>query len=92
MKTVIYIKTEKEVKENAVALAKKLGLSLSDVINATLRNFITTREITFSDTPRMTPELERIIGRVEKVLKTGRNISPGFDNMEDAIKYLEKQW
>ena len=92
MKAIIYIKTEKEVKDNAVALAKKLGLSLSDVINASLRNFISTREVTFSDTPRMTPELEELLGKVEEDIKKKRNISPNFDSMEDAIRYLEKQW
>ena len=79
MKAIIYIKTEKEVKDNAVALAKKLGLSLSDVINASLRNFISTREVTFSDTPRMTPELEELLGKVEEDIKKKRNISPNFD-------------
>lgn len=92
MKAVIYIKTEKEVKENARKLAKKLGISLSDVINASLRNFISSREVVFSDTPRMTPELEELLDKVEEDIKKKRNISPSFSNMEDAIKYLEKQW
>ena len=61
MKTVIHVKADKEVKENAQELAQKLGLSLSDVINASLRNFIRTREVVFSDIPRMTPEVERLI-------------------------------
>ena len=47
MKVIINIKTEKEVKENAQRLAKELGLSLSDVLNASLRNFIRTREVYF---------------------------------------------
>lgn len=92
MKTIIYVKAEKEVKANAQKLARELGLSLSDVINGALRNFIRTREVTFSDVPVMTPELERILGRVEKDIKEGKNLSPAFDNMDDAIKYLEKQW
>lgn len=92
MRTVIHIKAEKEVKENAQALARKLGLSLSNVINASLRNFINSREVIFSDVPRMTPELERLLGKVEKDIKEGKNLSPAFDNMDDAIKYLEKQW
>ena len=49
MNTVIHVKANKEVKENAQNLAKALGLTLSDVINASLRNFIRTREIIFSD-------------------------------------------
>ncbi len=44
MTTVIHIKANKEVKENAQKAAKDLGLTLTDVINAALRNFIRTRE------------------------------------------------
>lgn len=92
MKTVIHIKADKEVKENAQELASKLGLSLSDVINASLRNFIRTREVVFSDVLKMTPELEKLLDGVEQDLKKGKNLSPVFNTMDDAIEYLEKQW
>ncbi|MEK7648754.1 MAG: hypothetical protein AAB400_02415 [Patescibacteria group bacterium] len=88
-KILINIKTEKEVKRNAQTLAKELGLSLSDVINAALRNFIRTREVYFSSIPRMTPELERIIGRVEEDIKKKRNISKTFTSLKDMNVYLD---
>ena len=89
MKTVINIKTDKEVKKNAQELAQKLGLSLSDVINASLRNFIRTREVYFSDIPRMTPEFEKLLGKVEEDIKKGRNLSPAFKNAGEMDKYLD---
>jgi len=92
MKTVIHVKTDKEVKENAQKLAQNLGLSLSDIINASLRNFIRTREIVFSDIPQMTPEFEKKLEKIEDDIKHGRNLSPAFKNMDEAIEYLEKQW
>jgi len=88
MKTVIYIKTEHEVKENAQKLALELGLNLSDVINASLRNFIRTREVYFSSVPRMTLELERLLGPIEEDIKKKRNLSPEFNNGEDMDAYL----
>lgn len=88
MNTVIHVKADKEVKENAQILARKLGLSLSDVINASLRNFIRTREIVFSDVPQMTPELEKLLSEVEEDIKTGKNLSPAFKNAKDMDKYL----
>lgn len=88
MKTVIHVKTDKEVKENAQNLASKLGLNLSDVINASLRNFIRTREVYFSDIPRMTPELEALLTGVEEDIKKGRNLSPAFDNADEMDAYL----
>ena len=74
MNTVIHVKANKEVKENAQNLAKALGLTLSDVINASLRNFIRTREIIFSDVPQMTPELEKLLDKVEDDIKHNRNL------------------
>ena len=89
MQTVIHIKSDKEVKENAQKLARKLGLNLSDVINASLRNFIRTREVVFSDTPQMTPELEKLLDKVEEDIKSGRNLSPGFKTAKEANDYLD---
>lgn len=89
MNTVIHVKANKEIKENAQKFAKELGLSLSDIINASLRNFIRTREVYFSHTPRMTPELEKLLDRVEDDLKKGRNLSPRLRTAKQAIDYLK---
>ncbi len=91
MQTVIYIKADKEVKENAAEAAKELGLSLSDIINASLRNFIRTREITFSHVPQMTPELEKYLGKVEKDIKNKRNLAGPFSNAEEMDEYLDSK-
>lgn len=89
MTTVIHIKADKEVKENAQKAAKDLGLTLSDVINASLRNFIRTREIVFSDIPQMTPELEKLLDKAMEDIKHNRNLSPAFKTMKEAIDYLD---
>lgn len=89
MKTVIHIKADKEVKENAQKAAGELGLSLSDVINASLRNFIRTRKVVFSDVPVMTPELEELLSEVEKDLVKGKNLSREFDKPKEMDKYLD---
>lgn len=89
MNTVIHVKANREVKVNAQRLARDLGLSLSDVINASLRNFIRTREVYFSHTPRMTPELEKLLDRVEADIKNKRNLSKAFRSAEAMDRYLD---
>ena len=91
MQTVIHIRVDKEVKKNAAEAARELGLSLSDVINAALRNFIRTREVIFSNTPQMTPELEKYLGKVEEDIKHNRNIDGPFYNAEEWNKYLDSK-
>lgn len=88
MRTVIHIRADREIKENAQNIARELGLSLSDVINASLRNFIRTREVYFSHVPRMTPELEKLLGKVEVDIKRNRNLSPRFKTINKALDYL----
>lgn len=89
MTTVIHIKADKEVKENAQKAAKDLGLTLSDIINAALRNFIRTREVIFSDIPQMTPELEKRLEKVEEDIKHNRNLSPAFKSGKEMDKFLD---
>jgi addiction module RelB/DinJ family antitoxin len=89
MNTVIHIKANKEVKANAQKLAKELGLSLSDIINASLRNFIRTREIYFSSVPQMTPELEKLLDKVEDDIKRKHNLSSTFKSTKEMDKYLD---
>ena len=88
MKTVINIKTDKEVKEGARRVAEELGLSLSAVINAYLRQFILNKEVHFTIAPRMSSELEEFLGQVEEDIKKKRNFSPAFSSGEEMDRYL----
>jgi len=91
MKTVIHIKADWEIKENAQKIARELGLNLSDVINASLRNFIRTREVYFSAVPKMTLELEKLLGKVEEDIKLRRNLSGPFYSAEEMDRYLDSR-
>ena len=89
MKTVLHIKADREVKEKAQKLAAELGLPLSTVVNATLKEFIRNRSVNFSAIPRMSRGLESLLSRVEGDLKRGRNLSPIFGDAEQAVRYLK---
>ena len=45
MPAVINFKTDVKIKKRAQKLAEKFGLSLSDVLNVLLRNFVYKREL-----------------------------------------------
>lgn len=89
MKTLINIKTDKEVKESAQKIAEELGLSLSAIINASLKQLVKNREVCFSAIPRMTPYLENIIKEAKKDYKAGKNIAGPFETAEELMKYLD---
>ena len=88
MKTVINIKTEKETKTNAQKLAKKMGLSLSAIINAYLKQFVRNKEAYFSIAPKMTPELENLLGSVEFDIQRNKNISRVLSSKKELKKYF----
>lgn len=89
MKSIINIKADKSVKDAAKKIAEELGLSLSAVVNAQLKQFVRNKSVYFSTIPRMTKELEEIVGRAEKDIKAGKNLSPMFSSAHDAIAYLD---
>jgi addiction module RelB/DinJ family antitoxin len=89
MKTLINIKTDREVKISAQKLAKELGLSLSAVINAYLKQFVRSRAVDFSMAPRMTPELEELLGHIEFDIARGKNLSPAMSSDKDIDSYFK---
>lgn len=89
MKTMINIKADKEVKESAQRVAAELGLPLSSIMNAFLKEFIRNKEVSFSAVPRMTPYLEGLLGNIEEDIKKGRNMSRTFSSAKEANAYLD---
>lgn len=59
-KSVINFKVDSDVKEEAQKLARELGLPLSAIVNAQLRELIRTRTLSVSAEPRMTSYLEQL--------------------------------
>ncbi len=89
MKTVINIKADKEVKETAQKIAKDLGLPLSTIINAYLKQFIRNKSVYFSSSSKISPKLEKLLGVVEKDIKNKENISRNFSSVNELSNYLD---
>ena len=88
MKTIIHIKADAQVKKTAQRVAADLGLSLSAVMNAYLRQFIRSREMHIAAIPHMSRELERLLVDVEHDISKKQNLSPAFSRAEDMDEYL----
>jgi len=88
MKTVINIKTDKEVKKDAKKVAEDLGFSLSAVINAYLKQFVRNKEVYFSTLPHMSSSLENLLGKVEVDIEKKRNISQAFSSEKELKKHF----
>ena len=88
MKTMVNIKLDKKLKDQASKLAEQMGFNLSSVISATLRHFVVNKEINISLKPKMTPYLESIISEVKREKTSDK--SPVFENSTEAIAWLKR--
>lgn len=88
MVTVLNVKIEEKLKKEAQETAKALGLPLSTVVAAGLRDFVRTQSITFSAAPRLKPKAEAELLKISTDAKKGKNVSPTFDNLDDAFAWL----
>lgn len=88
---VVVTKLDPQTKKEAKETAAKLGMPLSVVIKAFLKQFIKTKTVEFSarDEEKPSKYLIKAIKQAERDLKAGR-ASPTFDNAEDAIGWLHR--
>ena len=91
MKTVLNVKTDKDVKEKAQALAKHLGIPLSTVVNIQLKSFIESGELRITREPELRSEVKAELKKAMKDAKAGIGLSPAFDTAADMAKWLNSK-
>ncbi len=89
MKTLLSIKTDPKVKEEAKKLADELGFSLSALVTAQLKQAIRTKTVTFS-TESFTPSpyLEKILKKADRDIKAGINLSGPITSKKELDNYF----
>lgn len=90
MKTVLNIKTDIEVKDQAKRLAGYLGIPLSTVVNSYLKEFINSGSFSVAREPGLKPGVRKELEKQMNDARNGKNISQAFFNAEDAIAWLNK--
>ncbi|MFA5001213.1 MAG: type II toxin-antitoxin system RelB/DinJ family antitoxin [Candidatus Paceibacterota bacterium] len=84
---VINIKTNPKIKKQAQAVASDLGLSLSAVINAYLRQLVRDRRVEYEMEGHPSPLLVSSIEEARADYKNGKAFS--FNNNEEALRFLD---
>ncbi len=87
--TILNIKTDKKLKADAQKVASELGVPLSTVINAFLKQFVRDKEITLSANQyRPTRYLESILEQAQREYEAGEFVGP-FKNGDDFLTHLK---
>jgi len=89
---VVTTKVDPQTKKEAMATADELGMPLSVIIKAFLKQFIKTKTVTFSARNEEIPNeyFKRTLAKARKNWKEGKG-SPVFRTGEEAVKWLEDQ-
>lgn len=88
--TVITIKIDAKLKQEAQEVAEDLGFNLSAVVKGYLKQLIRTKTLMYSAVTEEPSEyLIQNLKRSEQDIKAGR-VSPGFTNARDAIAWINK--
>ena len=86
----MHIKVDKDIKAKSARLASHFGLSLSTIVNASLRNFIKTETFSVSNGEQMTPYMEGWLEEIERDKRVGKNISGPFSSIAKLKTHLAK--
>lgn len=87
---VINFTTEEKIKQEAQRVAKKMGVSLSMVLNNYLKHFVRAKKIVFSANDEVPNKwLINELKQSEADEKAGRVIT--FKTPKEALEYLDKE-
>jgi len=89
MKTaVVNFKTDDATKAKAQAVAKQIGIPLSNLLNAYLYELASTGSVHFTTAEPMTEKMEQIIAVAEKEIAAGE-VSGPFETLEEMFEHLD---
>ena len=89
MKTAtINFKTDDATKVKAHAVAKQIGIPLSNLLNAYLYELASTGSVHFTASEPMTEKTEKLIEQAEKEVATGE-VSGPFETLEEMFAHLD---
>ena len=89
--TVLNIKISKDLKKQAQQTAKALGLPVSTLVAASLRDIVARQSITISSQPRLRPEVEAELLKISADARKGINVSPEFNSLDKSLVWLSQE-
>jgi addiction module RelB/DinJ family antitoxin len=85
---IVNFKTDDATKAKAQAVAKQIGIPLSNLLNAYLYELASTGSVHFTASEPMTEEMERVIEQAEKEIAAGE-VSGPFETLEEMFAHLD---
>ena len=87
-KTILNIKTDPQTKQQIQEFAAELGVPVSVIMNAQIKQMLRDRKVVLSTELEPTPYLVKVMKQVEEDLKTGKNITR-TNSLKEALAHLD---
>lgn len=87
-KSVINIKTDARTKRELKQFAAELGMPMTAIINAQIKQMLRSRTVTLTTDLKPTPYLEKLIKEAEADYAAGKNITH-TNSVEEALAHLD---
>lgn len=84
----ITVKIDADVKQQSQRLARRLGLSLSSIVENKLREVVAERRVVFEEEHIPNEKTAKELVKIEADIKAGRNLSKTFTTFEQLEKHL----
>lgn len=90
MTTQVIFKIDKRLKDKAMKKAQVEGLAFASVLKLATQAYVNGElDVELVARPKLNAKTRREIEQALRDIKAGKNLSPAFDNVNDAIAYLE---
>jgi addiction module RelB/DinJ family antitoxin len=86
----VTVKIDADVKQQAQQLAKKLGLSLSAIVENKLKEVVRDRRVVFEEELILNDKTAKELEKIEADIKASRNLSGPFKTFEELERHLNK--
>lgn len=85
---ILNIKTDPETKQQLKAFAAQMGIPVSSLLNAQIKQMLRTGEVRLTAALEPTPYLKKLIREADDDIKNGRTYGP-FDSVDKMFDALE---
>lgn len=91
MTTQVIFKIDKKLKEKAMKKAQTEGVAFASVLKLATQAYVKgDLHVELVAQPRLNAQTRKELEQAMKDIRSGKNLSPTFDNAKDAIVYLKK--
>ncbi|MFA7308610.1 MAG: hypothetical protein WC045_00885 [Patescibacteria group bacterium] len=89
--TTLHIKIDQGFKKEAEKLADTFGITMTALVNMSLRETVKNRRVVLEDTHELRDEIAEELLQADEDYKKGINWSPAFNSVEEMMASIDKQ-